>query len=671
MIVTRAIRVLPWAFAGTLTMTIVAFQQGSAEPPVAAKEWLVAGGDLSQSRYSRLDQINVGNVRKLGAAWRTQLGAGESSRATPVVKDGLMFLPTPTGVHALDARTGQPAWTYRPERATSGTRGVALGEGLVFVPLSDSRVVALRQKTGEQVWMYRITEAAQGLMVTAAAIYADGRVFVGISGGDNAMRCWLSALDAKTGAEVWRFYSVPGPGEFGHETWPADNDVWKRGGGAVWQPLLADTTLGLVYFATGNAYPPMGGEVRGGDNLFTASVVAVDLKTGKYRWHFQLTHHDLWEADVTTMALFDTVVNGEPRKGLAATRRDGHVFMFDRATGKPLYAVVERPVKQDPRLKTAATQPFPDGADQLVPDCAQQDMVPPGFVLGCFFDPVYFDRPNVMTPLVGTNLAPMSYSPQTGLFYFAVSIQPFWLRRTPDPITWSAERVPGQKIVGKLVAFDSRTQKIVWEKRVPYHLAWGSGAMTTAGGLLFHGRPDGNFQAYDAKTGELLWEFQTGGALDAPPATYELDGEQYVALSGYANNYHHAARGSGVWAFKLGGTVKPLPAPRLPWTEEQFAGVVEMTTDVRMSGVVQDYMRFRQYVDEYVFRPARVQAKVGSKVTWTNMGTIAHSAVARDGSWATGRIDPLQSASVTFDKPGTYTYICGEHPWSIAQLVVE
>ena len=212
------------------------------------------------------------------------------------------------------------------------------------------------------------------------------------------------AVDAKTAQGfAWVFHVVPGPGEKGHETWPKDGDAWKHGGGAVWMTPAVDPALGLVYVGTGNAIPELGGEVRPGDNLYTASVVALDLKTGKLRWHYQTTHHDVFEQDLgTPMVLYDSEVAGKPRKGVGVMRTDGYLFLLDRATGKPIVPVEERPVKQDPRLATAPTQPFPVGAEPIAPRCVEKEIAPAGFKLGCYFDPISIDRPNLMAPTLVT-----------------------------------------------------------------------------------------------------------------------------------------------------------------------------------------------------------------------------------------------------------------------------
>jgi alcohol dehydrogenase (cytochrome c) len=392
-------------------------------------------------------------------------------------------------------------------------------------------------------------------------------------------------------------------------------------------------------------------------------VVAIDLKTGQYRWHFQLVRHDIFEMDVSAPpVLYDTVIDGKPRKGIAVMRGDGYLFLLDRATGVPFTGIEERPVKQDPRLFTAATQPYPVGADQVVPNCVEPNLMPSGYVADCYFSPVHMDRPNVMVPFAGIRQAPVSYNPQTGFFYVAASVHPWWMTR----YGWT--RPPGSKQYGLLTALDGKTAKIVWQKRMPYGMGWGGGGtMTTAGNLLFQGDPDGTIQAYDAKTGNLLWQFQTGFGANSPVMTYEIDGEQYVAIA--------PRDGDAVWAFKLGGRINPLPAPPLPPNEVPITGRVVRTTDVTMDVSVRekDLDRLPDVpIDDYAtFEPLRIRVPAGATVTWKTAGHMPHTATVREQAWSTGVIKPGASGSITLEKEGTYTYICLFHPWLAGQIIVE
>ena len=241
----------------------------------------------------------------------------------------------------------------------------------------------------------------RGESVTTAPMYARGKVFVGLANGDVGGQGRVLALDAATGAVAWTFFVVPRPGEFGHETWPQDNDSWEFGGGGVWLVGTVDPDLGMVYFSTGNPVPMFGGEIREGDNLFTASVLALDMETGERRWHYQVVRHDIWDADIATpLLLYDTTVDGEPVKAVAAMRADGYLFLFNRETGEPLLPIEEREVPQDAHQRTVPTQPFPVGTESILFECSYwRDRVPPPFQLNCSsYTPPSVDEQTVVAP---------------------------------------------------------------------------------------------------------------------------------------------------------------------------------------------------------------------------------------------------------------------------------
>jgi quinohemoprotein ethanol dehydrogenase len=618
-------------------------QEADWRQPVS-KDWPLMGGDWGNTRYATLDDITVDNIKELGGAWVRDF-KGEYSRGTPIVWDGLMFIHTGTHVYAVNPKTGDVVWTLKPDVPPETlTKGLAVGEGLLFVGVSDASIIAIKQKTGEVVWKQALGDKPAGEIeltgerwggqwVGGSPTYAEGLVFGGLSGAmapvdRNDGR--VVAVNAKTGEVVWTTHMIPGPGEPGHETWPQDSDVWKKGGAAVWITPAVDPDLGLVYVATGNAIPEVGGQVREGDNLYTASILALEIKTGKIKWYYQLTRHEIWEHDLgTSPILYDAIVDGKTRKAVGIMRTDGYLFLLDRADGKPVLPIEERPVPQSIELKTARTQPFPVG-DQVGPNCVQKDMVPPGFELGCYFDVITTDRPSLLTPFITTLAAPLSFSPQTGYFYVTGSVFPQWMRLWEDPYVFTAvHAIPFVKSYGLLAAIDSKTNRIVWQKQLPNRIEGGSGVTTTAGGLMFHGEPNGNLQAYNAKTGDLLWEFQTGANVGGTVTTYEIDGEQYVAT---------IATGA-LWAFKLGGTVAPRPAPEPPPAETTFRGRITAADTIMMGAELSD-VRNIKYTDEYIFMPTRVSATVGGKITWTNAGKVPHEAMAVDGSWTTGEVAP-------------------------------
>ncbi len=657
-------------------VVLVAATALAAKP--GADQWSTVGGDSGNSRYSSLTQINSQNLTKLGAAWVSEkIEPPPSARAMPVIHDGLMFLTAPPYVYAVNIDSGQIAWRYRlgpdtapgaPVAGSPAREGVAVGEGLVFVGLSDSNLVALGEKTGELVWKASLIDPAGSATggASGAPLYADGLVSIGTN-GDNGNRGQIIAMDAKTGREVWRFYVIPSPGQPGSETWPKNNS-WRRGGGAVWLVGASDPELGLLFYVTGNGVPQYGGENRPGDNLYLCSVVALESKTGKLRWHYQVIRHDIWEADIAEApVLYDAQVKGESRKAIAAMRTDGYLFMLDRTTGNPLGRVQDRPVPQDKFQKTAATQPYPVGADHVLPDCDdwKTQTLPRGFDLGCFFTPASVDKPNVLAPVYGMRATPMAFDRQTRFFYVTGNAGLQWFRRAEDPDFFSVSfnsRVPGLNKLsyGVLAAIDSRTDNIVWKKE--FHGLRPSGALATAGGLVFQMAGDGNLQAYDATNGSLLWQFQTGTAGGSPPVTFENAGEQYIAT----------IVGGAVWAFKLGGTIPARSAPVIP-PQEDFAGAITDTANIETAALARDagLTGAHYFMDEYEFNPYRARVKAGTKVSWRNNGRLVHTIVARDGSWSTGPLSPLDVGTVTFDKPGTYTYICKEYPWVYGQIIVE
>jgi PQQ-dependent dehydrogenase (methanol/ethanol family) len=674
--------------AGLLVVsTAPGLQSQNTGPQLASKEWATVSGDLGNTRYSTLTEINSQTVNRLAGAWVSpKFDAVGAGRAMPVIKDGLLFIPIGSSIYAYDARTGSKKWQHstdvqpetaglneynRSDRGLPNREGVAVAEGLVFVGLTNAHTIALREETGELVWdaFVGIEPARAGQGVSGAPVYASGLVFVGTA-GDTGFRGKVVAIDAKTGKKAWEWFVVPGPNDPGHDTWPKNSDSWKTGGGAVWLVGAADPDLGLVYFGTGNGVPQYAGDTRAGDNLYLCSVVALDIKTGKLRWHYQTIRHDIWEADIAeSPVLFDAQIGGRPRKAIAAMRTDGYLFMLDRETGKPLTSIEERRVPQDVRTHTVASQPYPVGAEPVLPDCAEwrKQRVPSGFELGCFFAPASLDAPNLLTPAWGMRVVPMSYSPQTGYFYAIGNASLQWFRRAEDPYIFilGAGKVPGiPQGRAVMAAIDSRTNKIAWKK--DYTGGRPAGALTTAGGLLFQMMPDGNFTAEDAKTGEVVWQFQTGQPGGGPAASYEIDGQQYIAV-GLRNN---------VAAFKLGGDLKPQPAPEQaarPATPPLFNGPVQETNRIEIVTNVRDNSTggSRFMTDEYAFSVYRARVKVGTRVLWVNNGRLKHTVMAEDGSWTTASLAPLEAGAITFDKPGTYTYICRDHPWAKAQLIVE
>jgi len=551
-------------------------QQLAAPPSLG---WLTNGGSLSNQRYSPLALINRDNVAHLKAVWRASLnGSGLTARsgnqAQPLVYDGVVYIMTgENDAFAVSVDTGKVLWEYkanidpkvaRPCCSWVG-RGLGLGEGMVFVGQLDAKLVALDQQTGKVRWSIQAEDPKAGYVIASAPLYYDGMVITGFAGSDMGTRGRIKAYDAKTGKLRWTFYTVPGPGELGHDTWPANSDVWKYGGAAVWQTPAIDPELGLIYFSTANPGPVLNGNLRQGDNLFSVSILALEVKTGKYRWHYQQVHHDIWDYDSPNpVILFDATYDGKQRKGIAEAAKTGWVYILDRETGKPLLGIVETPVMQEAQQHTSPTQPFPIG-DALVPQSI--DMAPEGFDLvngGKIFTP-FTKHPSVWKPLAAVNWPPSSYDPETHRMYICAT-DSLWGATGGDP-NYPVE--PGALYSGSVVArfaaprrgvfavIDVTTNRLVWRQQ--WVDTCYSGSIVTGGGLVFVGRNDGRLTALDKTNGHKLWEFQTDGGVNAPASTFEYKGKQYVVVLAGGTALAGSKRSDGLWLFSLDGTMNSLP----------------------------------------------------------------------------------------------------------------
>ena len=531
----------------------------------------LVGGNVGNQRFSALKGINKSNISKLGGAWMIHTAAeGDASpdvqAGVPVVVDGVMYIGVSGGdVLSLDAATGKLKWRWKSPFGNQNNRGIAVAEGKVYFGAAGGMLIALDAKTGTLAWQAKVFEGeAKGQMggTPGASVYSDGRIFCGVSGGEAGVRGQFGAYDAKTGKELWKFYTIPGPGETGNDTW--EGDSWKRGGGPLWQHVAVDPVLGLVYIPVGNASPDQDGSHRGGDNLFTTSIVALDVKTGVLKWYFQEVHHDMWDYDdPLAPVLADITYKGQPRKILIHGGKTGLTYILDRVTGRPLIDIEERPVPQEPVNKTSRTQPFPSG-DSPVPNCPEPGSVAEGSRAACVFAAFRPNDPVVTFPGTqgGLNWAPFSFDPLKNMFYVPGSLINSRFDRTFG-------RPAGQTRAGTLSAMDPSTNRIIWQVRTKYPLATGSGLLSTAADLLFNGQSDGNLVAYDSDTGEVLWKFQTGAGADAPVSTYEVNGEQYVAVFSTGNGFQMSQRGDVLWAFKIGGKVPPAEAPVPPPTRQE------------------------------------------------------------------------------------------------------
>lgn len=578
----------------------------SAEDLAAAPtdNWITNGGDLYNRRYSPLEQIDTSNIGDLKLEWVTSLGSGlefkYSGESTPLVYDGVMFNVTGANVvQALDATTGEIIWEYTPQLADGLdtaccgwiSRGVAIGDEKVYVGLLDSRLVALDQETGDVVWETPVAEWEKGYTITSAPLYYNGKVYTGVAGGEYGIRGFLAAYDSNIGREVWRTYTIPAPGEPGSETWPDDNDSWLTGGGPIWQTPAVDPELNMIYFSTGNASPDLDGSNRQGDNLYANSMLALDADTGEYQWHFQQVHHDIWDLDpANPVTLFDVEIDGETRNAIAETGKTGWVYILDRTNGEPLIGIEEQPVPQDERQKTSPTQPYPIG-DALVPQSITEEDVERDFPedfegkVGDLFTP-FWDEPLTITPSPqgGGNWPPSAYNPDTELYYVQVNSNYFayahneedeanifdegkeWIGSIWQPLEGGPQH-------GLITAVDVKTNTIAWQEE--WETIAFSGLLTTKGNLLFAGHNDGRLIAYNATTGEQLWEFMTDAGVNAPAMTYSVDGKQYISVFAAGNSLAGTTHGDKIYTFSLEGeytSLEDVPEDAIntsPTAEEQ------------------------------------------------------------------------------------------------------
>ena len=548
--------------------------------------WLTNGGNLFNQRFSPLTQINRENGTNLKGVWRARLGgsgvgARYSGEAQPIVHEGVVYIVTGADdVFAISVATGEILWKYEanlnPDISTVccgwTSRGVALGDGKVYVGQLNGRLVALNQQTGTIVWWTQAERWQEGYTITSAPLFYDGLVVTGFAGAENGIRGRVKAYDAQDGSLVWTFYAIPGPGELGHDTWPQGNEFWKHGGASVWHTPAVDPELGLLYFSTGNPGPDFNGSVRAGDNLFSVSIVAVEAKTGSYRWHFQQVHHDLWDYDSPNPVIFfDVEIDGVLRKAAAEAGKTGWVYILDRITGEPLSGIDERPVLQEPRQATSPTQPYPRG-DAFVPQFV--DITPEGYTLvnqGRIFTPFWTDGV-VAKPASfgGANWPPSSYDPATNYYYICGNDRMNFFNggEKDDEIPPVGERYLGGNFArvpipstGIFAVLDMKTDKIVWRQRWK-DLCY-SGSVVTAGGLLFVGRNDGRLTALDSSNGKPLWEFQTGAGVNAPSSAFEYQGDQYVVVYSAGNRMASTPKGDSVWLFSLKGTLDEVDPPDL------------------------------------------------------------------------------------------------------------
>ena len=483
--------------------------------------WLTYGGDYNGHRHSPLTQITPENVNQLVAQWTFQTGTLGSFQTTPLVMDGVLYV---TGFNnnawAIDARSGRTIWRYRrdlPEdwRGCCGAvnRGFGVLGDRLFMATIDAHLVALDMKTGGVLYDVELTDYKLGYSATVAPLVVKDKVIVGIAGAEYGIRGFIDAYDAQTGKRAWRFYTVAGPGDPGARSWP-QGDAYLRGGGSVWVTGTYDPQQNLIFFGTGNPGPDYYSNVREGDNLYTASLVAIDADTGERRWHYQFTPHDVHDWDSTQVpVLGDLTINGQPRKVVMFANRNGFFYTLDRVTGK---VIVAKPFVET----TWAKEIGPDGRPILLPGHLPDE-----------------DGEKTCPDLGGgTNFFSPSYDPTTRLFFVTAretcaTYYGFDQKFTPGlQYTGGATSRPReQKNFGALRAIDPVTATVKWEFRYPSVSS--SGVLTTASGLVFAGDGDGNIMAFDSRAGKNLWHYQLGFSMRSTAGTtYMLDGRQYLLV---------------------------------------------------------------------------------------------------------------------------------------------
>ncbi len=493
---------------------------GAAQEPA---NWLMYGADYRSQHYSGLNQITAENVHRLRAKWIYQMHR-QKVETTPIVVDGIMYVTRPpSDVIALDAETGRALWTFEyrlPSKVYTCcgevNRGLAILDSTLFITTLDAKLIAIDARSGRMLWKKEMADPALNYTATAAPLAIKDKVIAGIAGADAGVRGFLDAYDAKTGERAWRFWTVPVPGEPGSETWGGDS--WRYGGASTWITGSYDPELNLVYWGTGNPGPDHNGDVRPGDNLYSCSLLALDLDTGKLRWYFQFTPHDTHDWDATQVpVLLDSTLSGRARKLVVVPSRNGFYYVLDRQTGAFLLA-----------------KPFVKQTWAKEIDKTGRPVLNPGQ------EPTLEGNDSIWPGVDGANnwMSP-SYNPGTKLLYFNAREERRRYFKTDAPEFRPGESFFGggggggarfrpEESWGKLIAMTPETGAIQWEHRI---LAppW-AGVLSTAGNVVFSATPSGNFYALDARNGKDLWHFNGGGRVYASPITFLSRGKQLITI---------------------------------------------------------------------------------------------------------------------------------------------
>ena len=513
------------------------------------------GMGYNLQRFSPLTQINKDTAKNLVPVWNYSFADDRSEESQPLVYQGVIYVTTHNATMAVDAKTGKQIWKTKVEYPAETprivccgiiNRGAALFDGKVFRTTLDANVIALDAKSGKELWRQKAADIKEGYSMTVAPLVADGVVLTGISGAEFGTRGFIDGWDPQTGKHLWRTHTVPSPDEPGGDTWKGD--TWKLGGGSTWITGSYDPELNTVYWGVGNP-GPFNSAVRPGDNLFTCSVLALDPKTGKVKWHYQFSPNNPFDYDsVAQMVLADMTVEGKPTKVLMDANRNGFFYVLDRTNGKLLAANPYVKVNWATGIDMKTGRPIETDVSKDARDGKKVTVYPS--ILG------------------GKNWEPMSFNPQTGLAY--ANTLAFGGHYKTEPVTYKAgEWYLGMDLTdlwewgdgprGHLKAIDPMTGKTKWEQ--PSDIPRFSGVLSTAGGVVFSGQLTGEFEAFDADSGKKLWQFQTGSGIEGQPVTWQQDGVQYVAVaSGYGGVYSlfsgderlaNVPPGGSLWVFAV------------------------------------------------------------------------------------------------------------------------
>ena len=515
-----------------------------------AKNWIHANGSYEQTRFHLGKEINTGNVAKLKPAFVFQTAVLESMETAPIVVDGVMFLTTSFNhVYAIDAVTGEEFWHYKQKLGPivtvccgNNNRGVAIEGGTLYMGTIDAKLVALDAKTGKLLWETQIADPEKGYSETMAPAVVDGKVLIGTNGGEYGVRGFVKAFDAKDGRNLWTFYSIP---EKGHEgvwapkdatgrdmhrdiaaekaAFAKDSSFYQTLGGGVWMTPAIDLKTRTVFFVAGNPSPDLYGAIRPGDNLYTNSMVAIDLDKGTYKWHFQYIAHDVWDLDAVSPPILTQAkdASGKMVDVVIHGGKTGHIYVHERATGK-LIRFSDAMIPQE----NMWVLPTKTGARML-----------PGANGGVEWSPMAVD-PGARLAFAANLHQPMTYH---------VEESPY-----PGGKLWlggAFKTIPSEEQWGNLVAVNLDTGKLAWQHKTPQPLI--GGVLATAGGLVFNGEANGWFKAFDSKTGKELWKYNCGAGVNAPAVSYEVNNKQYVAVAAGGNNQIDSKRGNSVFVFAL------------------------------------------------------------------------------------------------------------------------